>query len=467
MYVMDFAKNLFRKSNIGVIIYLVLNIMLYIALLGGFSNVGMVGVGLLLYLITLCIALSPVGEFIMRLQNGCRKIKRRDYLERLTPLFEEVYVKAKVKNPTISDNVQLFMSGSKSPNAFATGRRTICITKGFLTYTDEQIKGTLAHEFAHLANKDTDLLLLISVGNLLMSAVFLIWRIIANNIVSFFTSVLRMSFLGSLLTSLLIDMILVFLMSLWTRLGMLLVMHSSRQNEFEADAFAFELGYGDDLCAVLDSFDDGDASEKRSLWAQLRSTHPSVDDRIARLQDMGAGYMNMYGQNLQTINANPKMVGYTHTTPLPIPPIGGGHQTPVTTGNNPLLPIGAAALVDSAKARTHSVTKPEDRLPDDYDTDYVFAYRPEDGFFYPAKITSGEGGAVTVLFLDGKRRQASFDELVRFGAMMTMRVESDWERRGDYHPCKLYRKDGDRLEVVYDADGVTEDVAMGQLRLRY
>ena len=40
---------------------------------------------------------------------------------------------------------------------------------------------------------------------------------------------------------------------LWTKIGTLLVMKSSRANEYEADAFSFRLGYGDELCALLDT----------------------------------------------------------------------------------------------------------------------------------------------------------------------------------------------------------------------
>jgi hypothetical protein len=43
MYIADFAKNLFKKANAGVIVYLVINIMLYVALFGGFSSPGMAG----------------------------------------------------------------------------------------------------------------------------------------------------------------------------------------------------------------------------------------------------------------------------------------------------------------------------------------------------------------------------------------------------------------------------------------
>ena len=68
---------------------------------------------------------------------------------------------------------------------------------------------------------------------------------------------------------------------------MLLVMKSSRANEYEADEFSFRLGYGNELCALLDSFSGTNAN---GLFANLVSSHPDKDDRIARLQELGATY---------------------------------------------------------------------------------------------------------------------------------------------------------------------------------
>ena len=42
------------------------------------------------------------------------------------------------------------MNHDEAPNAFATGRKTICVTEGMLSMPVEQIKATLGHEFGHL-----------------------------------------------------------------------------------------------------------------------------------------------------------------------------------------------------------------------------------------------------------------------------------------------------------------------------
>lgn len=285
-YFVDFAKNLTHKKNIGVLIYLILNTLLIVWLFSA-VNEGVNGVffGILTYGISLIIALSPIGEWILRVQTGCKKITRKEYLDRLEPLFNEALSRAKRINPSIPDDVQLFMSNDQSPNAFATGRKTICLTKGFLNYSDEQIKATLAHELGHLSHKDTDLILIVTVGNFIVTAIFIIYRIIVyitGIIVSFANSNL-----SGLIVSILIDVVLVAMMWIWTKIGTMLVMHSSRKNEFKADEFAFNCGYGDSLAEVLDTFEEG--SEK-GLWANLASTHPDSDERIARLQELGSSY---------------------------------------------------------------------------------------------------------------------------------------------------------------------------------
>lgn len=59
---------------------------------------------LVIYFISLTIALSPIGEWILRLQTGCKKIKRKEYRDFIYPIFEEVYAKAIEKN-----NIYLMM----------------------------------------------------------------------------------------------------------------------------------------------------------------------------------------------------------------------------------------------------------------------------------------------------------------------------------------------------------------------
>ena len=62
MYLFDFLKNITKKGNIGILIYLILNTVLIVAIFsGGFQTVEGVLLGLGAYLLSLFIALSPTS----------------------------------------------------------------------------------------------------------------------------------------------------------------------------------------------------------------------------------------------------------------------------------------------------------------------------------------------------------------------------------------------------------------------
>ena len=287
MYFIDFIKSIIKRSNIGVLIYLILNTLIVVTIFSdGFKNTQGILYGLAVYIISLMIALSPTGEWILRFQTGCKKIKRKEYSDRLEPLFNEVLNKARAINPSIPEDVKLFMNDDKDPNAFATGRKTICLTKGFLNYSDEQIKATFAHELGHLAHKDTDLILMVTIGNFIVTGIFIFYRILVR-ILGFFLAIASRNF-APMVINFLIDIVLAVVMWIWTKIGTMLVLYSSRKNEFEADEFAHKCGYGYSLASVLVTFD---GSGSRGLWANLISTHPDSDDRISKLQELGCNYI--------------------------------------------------------------------------------------------------------------------------------------------------------------------------------
>lgn len=295
MYIFDFIKRLFRVSNIPVIIYLVLNV-LFIGFIVSvmftidFGTALLMGLGV--YLVSLVIALSPIGEWILRFQTGCKKIKDQNIKNYLEPLFQEVYAKAKAEDPTIPNNVRLFLSDDPSPNAFATGRKTVCVTRGLLVLPPEEIKATLAHEFGHLAHKDTDLILVVTVGNLIFNLLVTAIKLFLTILewILLFTVALvggRESWIGIAFVKLCSFLTFLFvngLMWIWSTIGNLLVMASSRGNEYEADAFSFTLGYGNALCSMLNRIAGGERPQ--GVFATLASSHPATDKRIEKIREL-------------------------------------------------------------------------------------------------------------------------------------------------------------------------------------
>ncbi|RKN77071.1 M48 family metalloprotease [Paenibacillus ginsengarvi] len=280
LYFVDFFGRLFRKNNWGVIVYLLLNVGMLFFLFGA-SDLRSFLIVILIYAGSLAVALSPIGEYILRMQTGSKPLTRKEFRDRIEPLFNKVYGKAKAKDPSLQDNIRIFINYDQVPNAFATGRKTVCVTQGLLALPDDEIEAILAHEFAHLSNKDTDMLLVISVGNLIVTCIFIFVRFISMIAITMASRRVWIAFL--------FDAMLAGMMWAWTKIGILLVLKSSRNNEFEADKFALEIGYGKPLASALDTLSRCEPS-KAGLWRALHSSHPETHDRIGRLQDLGADY---------------------------------------------------------------------------------------------------------------------------------------------------------------------------------
>lgn len=211
------------------------------------------------------------------------------------PLFNEVYARAKQQDPYIADGVELYMSDMDGVNAYALGRKTICISRGLLDESEDVIKGVLAHEFGHLSNKDTDLILVISIGNFMITGAMIVVRMILI-VFGVFLAVLGLLMggdegkigvvMGSL-TALISTGLLTGMLWLWTKLGLFLVCHTGRESEFEADVFACRLGYGYGLCLFLDK---GISCRPKGIFAALSSMHPMNDVRISRIIAQGVRY---------------------------------------------------------------------------------------------------------------------------------------------------------------------------------
>lgn len=298
MYLVDFLRNIVRKANIPVILYLLANAIFISVIIGTIFTENIVWaliIGFIFYLLMMSVAMSPIGETIVRMQTGCKLITDKRVISQLEPIFNEVFSKAKKMNSNIPDDVQLYMNDSTDVNAFATGRKTVCITRGLLSEPPEIIKATLGHEMGHLAHHDTDLILLIQIGNMIVTASFVFMRILCKIVIGF-TEFVTILFGGkeALIPALLIkfsgfitDVMIAIFMTLWTKLGIIMVMKSSRSNEYEADEFSFNLGYGYALCQLLDSFP---SCHDAGLFATLMSSHPNARDRIERLRKLGVKY---------------------------------------------------------------------------------------------------------------------------------------------------------------------------------
>jgi heat shock protein HtpX len=302
-YVQDFLKSLMQKSKHSLVVYLIINLYVISTIISFVTGIpywqGVLW-ALVIYAISLTLTFSPVGEKLLCFFNGCREINRIDIKEKLQPIFEEVYSRAKKSNPQVPDDVKLYIKEDAAYNAFATGRKTLCVNTGLLQLSDNEIKSILGHEFGHLAHKDTDTILLVNIGNCIVNLFFILMRVIIE-LIHGFLQIFNLgtsesngqTFLGSALLFIyrtFFVKVFELLQWIWIKIGVLLCMRTSRADEFAADRFSFNLGYGNYLCETLDKITEGTGQESSGLFANLVSNHPSTNDRIGRMQKMGASY---------------------------------------------------------------------------------------------------------------------------------------------------------------------------------
>ncbi|WP_414838152.1 zinc metalloprotease HtpX [Candidatus Nanosalina sp. VS9-1] len=191
---------------------------------------------------------------------------------------------------------KVYMNDMEVPNAFATGRNpekgVVCVTKGLMnTLNDEEIEGVIAHELAHIKNRDT---LINAVVATIAGAVGIL---------------AEMAFWGAMfggreeesdMISALVLMILTPLIATIIRMAV------SRSMEFRADRDAVKIsGNRKGLSSALEKISEassrplkGHASRSQEAGANLFisnpfsgdkitkyfSTHPPLDERLENIE---------------------------------------------------------------------------------------------------------------------------------------------------------------------------------------
>lgn len=208
---------------------------------------------------------------------------------RIEPLVRQLAVKMGIPEP------KMYITPEASPNAFATGRdpqhASIAFTQGILQLMDDrELEGVAAHELGHVLNRD-----------ILISS-------IAGTIAAAITALSRMAFFfggssrderdrGSGAEALV-------MMIVGPLAAMMIQMAISRTREFSADAASAKyLGTPDPLIGALRKLDTWShrlpmeatpATQHLYIMKPLAggtmmkmfSTHPSTEERIARLEAM-------------------------------------------------------------------------------------------------------------------------------------------------------------------------------------
>ncbi|MCL2145579.1 MAG: zinc metalloprotease HtpX [Methanomassiliicoccaceae archaeon] len=267
-------------------------ILLTVGLLFGWL-VDNVWIGLILMLI-LAVAFNLYAYFFSK-RSALRANKARIVTEaeepRLYGIVRNVAGKAGVPVPEVG------VSELPMPNAFATGRNpknaAVVATRGLLNLLpDDELEGVIAHEMAHVKNRD---ILVMSVASTMAAVLsylsrYAIWGVMLsgnNRSLANYAIAIALS-------------ITVPIAAILVQLGV------SRSREYLADETGAKItGNPRALARALRSIETGvsssrneysntsyadmwisDPVRKKSLFKRMFSTHPPMDDRIARLNDL-------------------------------------------------------------------------------------------------------------------------------------------------------------------------------------
>jgi len=129
-----------------------------------------------LFGVVVVMGLFSLGQFFFsdRLalySMGASKVEEDDY-PRLHAMVGRLSQQADLPKPTVA------VADTRVPNAFATGRSpsnsTVCVTEGLLqTLDEEELEGVLAHELAHIKNRDV---MVMTIASFLSTIAFMIVR---------------------------------------------------------------------------------------------------------------------------------------------------------------------------------------------------------------------------------------------------------------------------------------------------
>ncbi|MCL2143341.1 MAG: M48 family metalloprotease [Methanomassiliicoccaceae archaeon] len=217
------------------------------------------------------------------------KLIKREDNPRLYGIVEGIAVSAGLPMPEVG------ITNNPTPNAFATGRgpksAAVVATTGLLDLLDDkELRGVMAHEMAHVKNRD---ILVMSVAAMIAGAISIL---------------ARFALFGSLRNRDAGTMVIMFLAYLTIPIAAMLIQLSiSRSREYKADESGARIISDPlSLASALDKLESGNIrrpmenenpssahmwianplSGRKKGTSRIFSTHPPVEERIRRLNAM-------------------------------------------------------------------------------------------------------------------------------------------------------------------------------------
>ncbi len=218
---------------------------------------------------------------------GAKTVTEAEY-PKLHAQIARLSQQADLPKPTVA------VADNRTPNAFATGRSpsnaAVCVTTGLLgTLDDEEVEGVLAHELAHIKNRDVAVM---TIASFLSTIAFLIvrWGWLFGG---------RGRNQAPLIVAIVVSLL------VWV-ISFLLIRTLSRYREYAADRGAATITGNPSALATalmkisgrMDQVPEEDLREQaemnaffiipitRGFIGKLASTHPPTETRIEKLREL-------------------------------------------------------------------------------------------------------------------------------------------------------------------------------------
>lgn len=289
-----------QSSNVWKTWVLMTGFLVFVVLIGWFLSLYYGSPGILYFFVALSLIMNFTSywfsdKIVLKI-SGAKRADRKEYFDLYT-IVENLSISSGLPMPKV------YVVTDQAPNAFATGRdqkhAVVAVTTGLLHILEKnELEGVIAHELAHIQNRDI----------LLQSVVVVLVGLIAIASDFFIRSTMwggrgrdREGGNGIMI------IVGIVLMILSPIVATIIQLAISRKREFLADATgALMTRYPEGLASALikisasdipmkkanhatahlyisDPFDDIQEKKKTSFMHKLFMTHPPVEERVAAL----------------------------------------------------------------------------------------------------------------------------------------------------------------------------------------
>lgn len=291
-----------REKRMGMLVYLTILLAFVAALVigsfpeaiseyGFFSGIFQaIFAAIVLLTFTWCLfqlILNGFGQACMRLIVGASKIERQDMIESITIPVEAIIAEARQNGLTLPDDIKVYQMKTDEAVVYAFGMNSIGVSYAMTELPEEVFKAKVLAELYRIHVMDPDYLLFM-LGSNLISIILGLFAIVVGWVYMNYGDRRKglLTESDSMMGALLFASSIVCL-SAWMGVCFLFIRGGVRANQFEADRYVAQCGYGEALCLYLDNCMPREFKFGLKL---LEMGHPSRNHRIAALQKLGVAY---------------------------------------------------------------------------------------------------------------------------------------------------------------------------------